>query len=88
MLETLDAESICRAGVVESAAGKWGVICVALEVAAQLLGVDAVLSVKHRPEGAAERDTREADEADLIGADAAAAARRGRGDNYSQWVHH
>eukprot|EP01043_Picozoa_sp_COSAG02_P017480 COSAG02_NODE_793_length_17156_cov_54.511051_11_plen_260_part_00 len=83
VLKTADAESICGAGVIESAAGKWGVICVALEVTAQLLGVDAVLPVKHRPEGAAERDTREAEEADLIGADAAAAAGGGRSDIFS-----
>lgn len=67
VLETAHAASICESGVVESAAGKWGVVCVALEIAAQLLGVDAVLSVKHKPEGNADRDRREAEEADLIG---------------------
>ena len=55
----------------------------ALEVAAQLLGVDAVLCVKHRPEGAAQKDNREAEQADLIGADAAAAVGRAGGDTFS-----
>ncbi len=83
LLETANPESICEAGVLESAAGKWGVICVALEVAAQLLGVDAVLCVTHRPEGAAQKDNREAEQADLIGADAAAAVGRAGGDTFS-----
>lgn len=58
-----------RTVVLESAAGKWGVVCVALEMAAQLTGVDAVLAVKSKPTGAAERDSREAEAEGLVGID-------------------
>lgn len=50
--------------VVESGAAKWGVLCVALEVVAQLLGIDALVEVRSKQDRSAPAATLELDSDD------------------------